>query len=120
MAGIIRQHDAPRPGELFYSPPPPLLRLLAPVAYNAPDTSKAAAAKARIRSGTQRGRIYDFLASHGGHTNEQLAQRLQLPIQSVSARVNGLHNDGWLVDSGRRALTATGSEAIVWVVARGL
>jgi hypothetical protein len=48
-------------------------------------------------------------------TGDELSVLLQLPAQSVSARINGLHKDAWIVDSGLRRNTRYGRKAIVWV-----
>jgi predicted transcriptional regulator len=49
-------------------------------------------------------------------TGDEVAVLLDLPAQSVSARINGLHKDGFIVDSGLRRNTRYGRKAIVWVV----
>ena len=68
------------------------------------------------RSGTQRRKIYDrvFLEGNRGMTNDEIGMALNLPPQSVSARVNGLVADGHLYDSGQRRQTQWGRDAIVW------
>jgi hypothetical protein len=48
-------------------------------------------------------------------TADELSVLLQLPAQSVSARINGLHKDGWIVNSGSRRKTRYNRNAIVWV-----
>jgi hypothetical protein len=53
---------------------------------------------------------------HGvGLTSDYLEGRLRKPHQTVSARINGLMNKGWIKDSGERAATRSGDLAIRWV-----
>ena len=100
-------------------PKPPLDRPHAPWRRDAKDTSKKAGQDALGRAGSQRRAIYNevFLAGSQGLTVDELRQRLNMPPTSVSARVTGLQQDGWLVDSGQRRPTRYGSDAIVWVAA---
>ena len=80
--------------------------------------SQAAARRALGRSGTARERIYSIVeASRDGLTAYEIYARTQLPQNSVAARVCNLAAEGWLIDSGRRRETSTGSIATVWVVA---
>jgi hypothetical protein len=48
-------------------------------------------------------------------TADEISVLLELPAQSVSARINGLHRDAYIVDSGIRRKTRYGRNAIVWV-----
>jgi hypothetical protein len=48
-------------------------------------------------------------------TADEISVLLDLPAQSVSARINGLHRDAYIVDSGIRRKTRYGRNAIVWV-----
>ena len=48
-------------------------------------------------------------------TADEIGDKLGLPPQSVSARINGLHADGHLADSGLRRKTKWGHDAIVWI-----
>jgi hypothetical protein len=50
-----------------------------------------------------------------GMTADEISVLLELPAQSVSARINGLHRDAYIVDSGIRRKTRYGRNAIVWV-----
>jgi len=89
------------------------------IANNAPDTSREAGEKAKSHSGKQRELIHFWIKwsskseSHG-ITADELSVLLLLPAQSISARINGLHKDGWIVDSGKRRNTRYGRKAIVW------
>jgi hypothetical protein len=90
------------------------------IANNAPDTSREAGEKAKEHSGKQRELIHFWIkwaakSDAKGMTGDELSVLLQLPAQSVSARINGLHKDAWIVDSGLRRKTRYGRNAIVWV-----
>jgi hypothetical protein len=90
------------------------------IANNAPDTSREAGEKAKEHSGKQRELIHFWIKSAAksdakGMTGDELSVLLQLPAQSVSARINGLHKDAWIVDSGLRRKTRYNRNAIVWV-----
>jgi transposase len=89
------------------------------VSRNAPDTSIDAAVKARPKSGKQRELVFNTIKAAGGLTSDELAQRLNLPAQSITARVNSLANDGLLFDTGQRRLTRYNRKAIVWGVSYG-
>jgi len=82
--------------------------------HNHTDTSMAAAIKALPKVGTDRRRILDSLDKYGPATNDQLADRLDMIVQTVSARMNYLWNFGLTRDSGKRRPTRTGSMAKVW------
>ena len=90
------------------------------IANNAPDTSREAGEKAKEHSGKQRELIHFWIkwaakSDAKGMTGDELSVLLLLPAQSVSARINGLHKDGWIIDSGLRRKTRYGRNAIVWV-----
>jgi hypothetical protein len=90
------------------------------LAKYAPDTSRAAAKQAKPKSGKQREVVLFWIRWAGkceakGMTCDEVAVLLDLPAQSVSARINGLHNDDYIVDSGIRRNTRYGRKAIVWV-----
>lgn len=99
---------------------PAIDRLETFVGKNSPDTSIDAAVKARPKSGKQRQQVFEAIKAAGGLTSDELAQRLELPAQSVTARVNSLAGDGLIYDSGQRRLTRYGRKAIVWAVAHGV
>jgi len=90
------------------------------IARNAPDTSREAGEAAKPRAGKQRELIYNWIKFSDtlvpqGMTADELSNFFELPAQSVSARINGLHRDGYIVDSGIRRKTRYGRNAIVWV-----
>lgn len=119
MPGHINDPNQWEENTLFAVPKPPLERPHAPWRANAKDTSRKAGEDALGRAGSQRRAIYNevFLAGSQGLTVDELRERLNMPPTSVSARVTGLQQDGWLVDSGQRRPTRYGSDAIVWVAA---
>ena len=82
-----------------------------------PDTAQHAAARALPRSGSDRRRVYDLILERGaeGATDDELEVALDLPHQTASARRNGLRDDGWVTDSGRKRPTRSGADAIVWI-----
>jgi len=91
------------------------------IARNAPDTSRKAGEAAKPHAGKQREVVHFWIKWAGrteakGMTADEISVLLELPAQSVSARINGLHRDGWIVDSGIRRKTRYGRNAIVWVV----
>ena len=90
------------------------------VRHNAGDTSREAAEKAKPNAGKQRELIHFWIKWAGkseakGMTADEISTLLLLPAQSVSARINGLHKDGYIKDSGARRKTQYGRNAIVWV-----
>jgi hypothetical protein len=90
------------------------------VRHDAGDTSREAAESAKPHAGKQRELIHFWVKWAGkseakGMTADELSMLLELPAQSVSARINGLHKDGHITDSGLRRKTRYGRNAIVWV-----
>jgi hypothetical protein len=91
------------------------------IRHDATDTSREAGLKAKPHAGKQRELIHFWIkwaakTEAKGMTGDEVAVLLDLPAQSVSARINGLHKDGFIVDSGIRRNTRYGRKAIVWVV----
>jgi len=89
------------------------------VRHDAVDTSRKAAEMAKPHAGEQRKKIHFWIKwasklESKGMTADEISMLLELPAQSVSARINGLHKDGWIVDSGLRRNTRYGRKAIVW------
>ena len=82
--------------------------------HDGPDTSVAAAYAAKPNSGLQRVTIYNLLRDRDGLTADEISLLLDLPAQSVSARLNGLAQDRHICDSGTRRKTRYGRKAIVW------
>lgn len=86
------------------------------VGADLPDTSQAMQRKAFRRSGTLRKEIYDYLGRTGGATDDQMEIGLDRSHQSVSGTRRSLVKDGYVEDSGGRALTRYGNSAIIWVL----
>lgn len=84
-----------------------------------PDTSHRAAARTRPQSASDRLKVLEYVEQCGpmGATCDEVEEVLGMSHQTASARVNGLMNDRWLVDSGRRRPTRSGSDATVWIAA---
>lgn len=82
------------------------------------ETSKQAAKRALPRSGTDRRAVFEYVVRCGGvgATDDEIERTLGMSHQSASARRNSLAADGWLVNSGRKRNTRTGSPAAVWVL----
>ena len=79
------------------------------------DTSRAAfdsVDKPEIR-GKQQQRVHDAIRIYE-RTNEEISLDLNLPLQSVTGRVNDLARAGWVRDSGERRRNRSGRKAIVW------
>ena len=80
--------------------------------------SQDAERRALGKSGAARVRIYNIIKdTPNGLTADETRQLINLPFNSVSARICDLAAEGWLTDSGRRRETTTGAMATVWVVA---
>lgn len=84
----------------------------------APETQRRAALEVYPRTGTARRRVLDAIAyaRDFGRTDEELMRQLQMMLNTVRPRRNELLGAGWVADSGKRRRTATGSEAVVWVL----
>ena len=102
-----------------YKEIPALDRPAVAISNNAPETSQAAGVRAKGHSGEQRKKIQFWIKwasklESKGMTADEISMLLEYPAQSVSARINGLHKDGWIVDTGLRRNTRYGRKAIVW------
>ena len=104
------------PDDSLFAPRPPLERCTTVTGRH--HNSRAAAADALPRSGTQRRRIFDLIAKHErGLTADDVQRITNLPQNSVNPRVHELAADGWIIDSGWKRETRYGSLATVWVAA---
>lgn len=86
------------------------------VGRNHPDTSQEAAQTVLPRTGTQRRRVYDFIADRGdfGATDLEVQRRLDMDGNTERPRRVELVDAGLVVDSGRRTVV-DGRRMIVWV-----
>lgn len=80
-------------------------------------TSRAAAAGALPKSGTNRACILDYIKKAGGATDEELELALNLSGNTVRPCRVSLVQDGWVVDSGKRRPVRSGNDAIIWCAA---
>ena len=90
------------------------------IARNASDTSREAGEATKPHAGKQREVVHFWIkwaarTEAKGMTADEIGLLLELPAQSVSARINGLHRDAYIVDSGIRRKTRYGRNAIVWI-----
>jgi len=87
-----------------------------------PDTQHAAAELIRPAQHSLRQRMlsnYRIRAGfNDGCTDSEMEYITKRAHTSVSSARNFLANTGWIADSGRRRLTPSGREAIVWVLTR--
>lgn len=89
-----------------------------PAASGSPETERLAAIRAYPTSGTKRRKVLDYIARQGerGAIDEEVSDALSMRLYTAAPRRNELVRDGWVVDSGRRRQTSTGSQAVVWVL----
>lgn len=80
------------------------------------DTAIAAAHLAAAQTGNQRVRIIYALQRAGrkGLTNTEIGEIEGISDTAHRTRRKELEELGWVVDSGRRRMTPSGAEAIVW------
>ena len=83
-------------------------------------TSAAAAGVVFPRTGTLRRHVLDAIGAAGerGATDDDLLASTGLAPNTLRPRRWELVSGGWVVDSGRKRPTASGSDAVVWVVSR--
>jgi hypothetical protein len=95
----------------------PIERNTVRLGRRSPNTSQIAAQRLLPRTGTKRKTVFDLIRAAGDvglcdHEIEDLTGWLH---QSASSIRNGLMNDGWIMDSGKRRKTPQGNGAIVWI-----
>ena len=81
-------------------------------AYNYTDTSKSAWKNKKDKL-TKREQVYEYIKTEAS-TNYQIADELEMPLSSVTARCRELQILGLVEDSGIRRETPYGKTAIVW------
>jgi len=79
-----------------------------------PHTSKEAAASASKRGPTQRRRVWNTLNNLGNATDFEISVTLGILRSSASKRRQELSDLGFIIDTGLRRNTDSGSSAIVW------
>jgi hypothetical protein len=84
----------------------------------APETERRAAIEVQPRTGTARRRVLDLIASRGetGATDEEVSIALRMRLYTAAPRRTELVRGGWVMDSGKRRRTTTGSRAAVWML----
>lgn len=87
------------------------------VRADARQTSRDAAARALPGAGTQAGRVLRCIVDAGlqGVTDEQISDRLGMPLNTVRPRRLELIERELALDSGDTAPTASGAQATVWL-----
>lgn len=81
-------------------------------------TSRAAASRIKKRIGPLHLQIIKFLTEHPlGATDEQMQAEIPMGANTQRPRRVELTQLGRVVDGGRRKLTASKREAVVWVIA---
>lgn len=104
---------------MAYQTPLDFARQVAPVRHSDPSTSHDAAASVRnITKGQQW--VLDTLLTLGPMHDEQLVHYMRdvheyrISVSGVRTRRAELVAAGFVVDSGRRAVTESGRQSIVW------
>jgi len=89
----------------------------AKVRRDAPDTSRAAAARIAPKTGTKRRLVLDAITtSPDGLTDEEMQRLIPMSANTQRPRRVELVEGGFIKDSGRRRRTSSQDLAIVWVV----
>ena len=81
-------------------------------AHNYTETSKSAWSNKKDKL-TKREEVYEFIKLQSS-TNYQIADELDMPLSSVTARCRELQVLNLVEDSGKRRETPYGKTAIVW------
>ena len=79
------------------------------------ETSRKAAERALPRTGTQRHKVWVLMRDNAGLTADEVNEATGISPNTINPTIRGLVLDGWLEDSGKRRVTRSGNEAIVWV-----
>jgi predicted Rossmann fold nucleotide-binding protein DprA/Smf involved in DNA uptake len=76
------------------------------------ETSKSAYYKKKDKL-TLKEKVYDLLLDNP-LANHQIADKMEIPLSSVCARIRELQVDGKIIDSGKRTLSKYGRDCVVW------
>jgi hypothetical protein len=108
LLAVIKRHESVRQKEL---------QDYGQLRRNPHETEVAAAAMQVGRVGTKRRQVYDLIKACGcyGATDDEVMVRIAFSHSNATARRGELVKGGYIVDSGQRRKTRTGSDAIVWV-----
>jgi hypothetical protein len=98
--------------------PPPVERNTVSISKAHPQTSRTAAQKAFLRSGTRRKMIYELIKRHYevGLCDHEIIEITALSPNTARPTRISLMKDGLIADSGKRRKTPDGNDAIVWRV----
>ena len=75
---------------------------------NKTDTSDAAAASLLGKTGPMLRKVLCYIVENGTGTYDELSRDLDIGRPSCSARLNDLHRNGYIVDTGTRRQTQSG------------
>ena len=76
------------------------------------ETSKNAYYKKKDKL-TLKEQVYDLLLDNP-LANHQIADKMEIPLSSVTARIRELQIDGKVEDSGKRAMSKYKRECVIW------
>ena len=76
------------------------------------ETSKSAYYKKKDKL-TLKDQVFDLLLDNP-LANHQIADKMEIPLSSVCARIRELQVDGKIIDSGKRTLSKYGRDCVVW------
>lgn len=113
---------APSKKKTKETPPPPAVELPKPVLPSVPyqkgsDTSKAAAESIRAYAPNQREKVFNFIVASKNHgcIDQDVVDKLGIPMQSVNPRRGELVKLGLIIDSRRVRRTKSGRMSAVWI-----
>lgn len=83
-------------------------------------TSRAAAERILPRTGTIRGRVYEYFVTRGdfGATDDEAQDYLHIEGNTFRPTRKTLVDDGYIYDSGRTRKNSNGNDCVVWVRAQ--
>ena len=76
------------------------------------DTSKSAWEHKKDKI-TLKDKVFDLLLNNP-LANHQIADTMEIPLSSVTARIRELQIDGKVEDSGKRTLSKYGRDCVIW------
>jgi hypothetical protein len=79
-----------------------------------PETAKDASESASRRAPSQRRRVWEALKELGSATDYEISIHLGILRSSAAKRRQELSDLGFIVDTGQRRKTDTGTSAVVW------
>ena len=76
------------------------------------ETSKSAYFKKKDKL-TLKEQVFNLLLDNP-LANHEIADKMEIPLSSVCARIRELQVDGKIIDSGKRTLSKYGRDCVVW------